>query len=224
MARGAGRRPPVPHVPGGLWRLEHQYLRQGYCAVAGVDEAGRGALAGPVVAAAVILPADSELPGVRDSKRLDAVQRRALYRLIRAHAVAVGIGAMDAAVVDRVNILRATHQAMSAALAHLDPAPDFALIDGLPVPGLGLEHRSLVKGDRDSYLIAAASIVAKVTRDALMCDLDALYPGYGFADHMGYGTAAHCEAIRRLGPCPIHRRTFAPVAAVLRPTLPGLPL
>jgi len=222
MARGGGSRPLVPNVPGDLWRVEHLYLREGYRTVAGVDEAGRGALAGPVVAAAVVLPADIELPGIRDSKRLDGAQRRALYRLIRVHAVAVGIGAIDAPVVDRINILRATHQAMAAALAGLDPPPDFALIDGLPVQGVTVEHRCLVKGDRDSYLIAAASIVAKVTRDAIMSDLDALYPGYGFADHMGYGTASHCEAIRRYGPCPIHRRTFEPVAGVLRPTLPGL--
>jgi ribonuclease HII len=222
MARAAGRRSPAPNVPGDLWRVERFYLGEGYRMVAGVDEAGRGALAGPVVAAAVILPAASELPGIRDSKRLDAAQRRALYRLIRVHAVGVGVGAMDAAIVDRVNILRATHQAMAAALAALDPPPDLALIDGLPVAGIPVQHRCLVKGDRDSYLIAAASIVAKVTRDALMCDLDALYPGYGFADHMGYGTASHCEAIRRLGPCPIHRRTFEPVAGALRPTLPGL--
>lgn len=204
-----------------LWRLERYYLRAGYLAVAGVDEAGRGALAGPVVAAAVSLPADWELDGVRDSKRLPACQRYALYRLIRAYG-AVAIGVVDAETVDRINILRATHRAMACALQRLDPVPTFALIDGLPVTGLTVPHRCLVRGDRDNYLIAAASIVAKVTRDLLMTDLDAIYPGYGFAQHKGYATAAHCEAIRRHGPCPIHRRSFTPVADVLHSALPGL--
>jgi ribonuclease HII len=222
MRGGAGNRLLFPDTPHDLWRLEQHYLGVGYRCVAGVDEAGRGALAGPVVAAAVVLPADAEIPGIADSKRLDAEQRWFLYRLIRAHAPAVGIGVMDAPIVDRVNIRQATHRAMAAALAHLDPPADFALIDGSPVDGMAVEHRCLVKGDRHSYLIAAASIVAKVTRDLLMQDLDALYPGYGFAEHKGYGTSTHCQALRRQGPCPIHRRTFAPVADALRLTLPGL--
>jgi ribonuclease HII len=190
--------------------------------VAGVDEAGRGALAGPVVAAAVVLPGEGELAGVGDSKRLTPEQRWVLYRVIRAHAEGVAIGVVESDIIDRANILRATHHAMAAALGRLHPAADFALIDGLPVEGLPTAHRCLVKGDLHSYVIAAASIVAKVTRDLLMTDLDALYPGYGFAEHKGYGTAAHCAAMRRLGPCPIHRRTFEPVAQLLRPTLPEL--
>jgi len=208
--------------PCNLWRLEHSYLSAGYPLVAGVDEAGRGALAGPVVAAAVVLPADSEIPDVRDSKDVPPELRRRLYRTIRVLALAVGIGIADPAVVDRINVRQATHQAMATALSRLSPTPDFALIDGLPVEGLALPHRCLVKGDQRSYLIAAASIVAKVTRDLLMVDLDALYPGYGFAEHKGYGTALHREAIRRLGPCPIHRRSYEPVAEALRLTLPGL--
>jgi len=205
-----------------LWRLDREYLAAGRCVVAGVDEAGRGALAGPVVAAAVVLPAGSELPGVLDSKRLTPEQRWRTYRAIRADAVAVAVGVVEGDEIDRINILRATHRAMATALARLQPPADFALIDGLPVEGLMIPHRSLVKGDLHNYLIAAASIVAKVARDLLMADLDALYPGYGFADHKGYGTASHCEALRRLGPCPLHRRTFEPVAALLRPRLPGL--
>ncbi len=215
---------PSDNPPSDLWRLERHYLAAGRQAVAGVDEAGRGALAGPVVAAAVVLPPEAELPGVADSKCLRPEERWLLYRAIRAHAAAVAIGVVESETIDRVNIRRATHQAMDAALTRLNPAADFALIDGLPVEGLTVAHRCLVKGDLHNYLIAAASIVAKVTRDLLMADLDALYPGYGFAEHKGYGTASHCEAIRRRGPCPIHRRTFEPVAAALRPTLPGLSL
>jgi ribonuclease HII len=168
------------------------------------------------------MPHGPELAGVTDSKALDPPRRWALYRRIRAAAQAVGIGIVEAEVVDQVNVLRATHLAMALALKRLRPAADFALVDGLPVKGLSVPHEAVVKGDRLSYCIAAASIIAKVTRDHLMADLDAVYPGYGFAEHKGYGTPTHRQVLAERGACPIHRRSFAPVAVGLAPRLPGL--
>ncbi|MGN0837309.1 MAG: ribonuclease HII [Akkermansia sp.] len=192
----------------------------GYASVCGIDEAGRGPLAGPVVAAAVVLPPGLALPGLNDSKKLTARRREALYTQLREDArVLIGVGMAEAAEIDRLNILRATHEAMARAVAALPAMPDFCLIDGLPVPHFPLPHRALVKGDARCLSIAAASIVAKVTRDRLMLALAQQYPGYGFEKHAGYGTAAHLAALRRLGPCPEHRRSFAPVAQLL---LPGL--
>lgn len=192
----------------------------GYACVCGIDEAGRGPLAGPVVAAAVVLPPGLALPGLNDSKKLTARRREALYTQLREDArVLIGVGMAEAAEIDRLNILRATHEAMARAVAALPTAVDFCLIDGLPVPQFPLPQRALVKGDARCLSIAAASIVAKVTRDRLMQDLAQQYPGYGFEKHAGYGTAAHLAALRRLGPCPEHRRSFAPVAQLL---LPGL--
>ncbi len=192
----------------------------GYACVCGIDEAGRGPLAGPVVAAAVVLPPGLALPGLNDSKKLTARRREALYTQLREDArVLIGVGMAEAAEIDRLNILRATHAAMARAVAALPTAVDFCLIDGLPVPQFPLPQRALVKGDARCLSIAAASIVAKVTRDRLMQDLAQQYPGYGFEKHAGYGTAAHLAALRRLGPCPEHRRSFAPVAQLL---LPGL--
>ncbi|MGN0868004.1 MAG: ribonuclease HII [Akkermansia sp.] len=192
----------------------------GYACVCGIDEAGRGPLAGPVVAAAVVLPPGLALPGLNDSKKLTARRREALYTQLREDArVHIGVGMAEAAEIDRLNILRATHEAMARAVAALPETPDFCLIDGLPVPQFPLPHRALVKGDARCLSIAAASIVAKVTRDRLMLALAQQYPGYGFEKHAGYGTAAHLAALRRLGPCPEHRRSFAPVAQLL---LPGL--
>ena len=192
----------------------------GYACVCGIDEAGRGPLAGPVVAAAVVLPPGLALPGLNDSKKLTARRREALYTQLREDArVLIGVGLAAAAEIDRLNILRATHAAMERAVAALPTAVDFCLIDGLPVPQFPLPQRALVKGDARCLSIAAASIVAKVTRDRLMQDLAQQYPGYGFEKHAGYGTAAHLAALRRLGPCPEHRRSFAPVAQLL---LPGL--
>lgn len=201
---------------------ERRLTSQGYAVIAGVDEAGRGALAGPVVAAAVTIPLGVTIPGVQDSKALAPAERSDLYAEIVAAAEGVGVGLVEAPEIDTLNILRATHQAMALALADLDPAPDFALIDGRAVKGLALPHQCVVKGDQRSFVIAAASIVAKVTRDRIMVELHERHPGYGFADHKGYGTRSHREALRRLGPCPAHRRSFEPVAEVLRPTLPGL--
>jgi ribonuclease HII len=200
-----------------VWLFEQQAMRQGYHAIAGIDEAGRGPLAGPVVAAAVILPYGAELVGVKDSKKLSAVRRAALFTLIHDRALAVGVGVADHLLIDRINILQATLVAMSRAVAALEPSPDYLLIDGItPVP-VPIPQRVLKKGESASISIAAASIVAKVTRDRLMDDYDRLYPGYGFADHKGYGCAAHRAAIAVLGPCPIHRETFRGVREYVHP-------
>jgi ribonuclease HII len=201
------RRSPAPH-----WEFEELLVADGYSPVAGVDEVGRGPLAGPVVAAAVILPAGLELPGLTDSKALDEATREALYERIVAEALAFGVGEIASDRIDAINILRATHEAMAAALAALPAPAAYALVDGLPVAGLPCPHRAIVKGDSLCISIAAASIVAKVTRDRLMCRLDALHPGYGWAKNKGYPTPDHLEALRRLGPCPLHRRSFRPVA------------
>ena len=200
-----------------LLRPERELRAEGFCYVAGVDEAGRGPLAGPVVAAAVVLPQLAELPGVFDSKQLSAVQREELYReLVALPGVDIGVGIVEAPEIDELNILRATHLAMRKALLALKKV-DFALVDGLPVPGLPVPARNLVKGDALCASIAAASIVAKVRRDAIMVEADARYPGYGFAEHKGYGCASHVEALKKLGVTPIHRRSFRPVREVLTP-------
>ena len=201
----------------GLWST-------GLTRVAGVDEAGRGPLAGPVVAAAVILPpqwAEAGLPqplqGLNDSKRLTEQQRERYFKfLTTCGEVVFGIAPLDAGLIDRINILQATHQAMNDALAQLSPAAQHALVDGKPVKTLCLPQTALVKGDARSYSIAAASVLAKVTRDRMMLEFDRSYPGYGFAEHKGYGTPQHLAAISQLGPCPIHRRSFAPLKPVER--------
>jgi ribonuclease HII len=191
--------------------FELQARRRGFRAVAGIDEAGRGPLAGPVVAAAVILPASFNLPGLTDSKQLTAKARERLYPLIRAQALAVGVGVSRAEEIDRINILQATLRSMQRAVGRLPIPPDFLLIDGnVPVP-LALPQQTLVKGDSRSLSIAAASVIAKVVRDRIMCALDRLHPGYGFAGHKGYGSAAHRAAIARLGPSSCHRRSFGGV-------------
>jgi len=189
-------------------RFETRFAHLGYARVAGVDEAGRGPLAGPVVASAVLLGDPRAFRGVRDSKALSPHERERLFAVILREARAVGVGIASWAVIDRVNILRATRLAMARSLARLRPAADLALVDGRDaVPGR-VPSYPVVRGDRLSLSIAAASIVAKVTRDLLMDRYDRLYPGYGFALHRGYPTAAHRAAIRRLGPSPIHRRSF----------------
>lgn len=191
-------------------------LRQGYSFVAGLDEAGRGCLAGPVVAAAVMLPLEREdcadlFAGVCDSKQLTPDARARLYEVIvdRAIAVAVGIGSVE--LIDERNILQATKQAMRDALSMLSPSPQALLLDALLLPGVILPQRSIIKGDALCLSIAAASIIAKVTRDRLMLELHEQYPLYGFAQHKGYGTEAHLAALRAHGACPIHRQSFAPV-------------
>ena len=199
------------------WKEERAARERGFDLVGGVDEAGRGPLAGPVVAACVILPIEADLPGVRDSKTLSPASRERSLLRIREQAVAIGIGWAFPAEIDACNILRATHAAMRRAIENADPRPQFVLVDGLPAPHLPVPHRAIVQGDGKSRSIAAASIVAKVARDRYMAELDARYPGYGFAQHKGYPSPAHLEALRRLGPCEAHRRSFGPVADVAQP-------
>jgi len=195
------------------WSHEEALWREGCGSVAGVDEAGRGPLAGPVSAAAVVLPQGYVLAGLDDSKALTARRREALYEaLTQDPAVRWASAMVPAGEIDRLNILRATWKAMRLALAKLDPAPDAALVDGLPVEGLPVLHRALVKGDSLSFSIAAASVVAKVERDRYMRECARRYPAYGFERHKGYGTAEHRAALVLNGPCPLHRRSFAPVA------------
>ena len=192
---------------------ERALRARGIFLVAGVDEAGRGPLAGPVVAAAVILPDDCALEGLDDSKKLTARKREHFHAILTARAdIHWGIGRAEVAEIDKLNILRATHLAMARALEALPRKPGHALVDGLPVRGLPVPHTALVAGDTLSLSIAAASIMAKVTRDRLMAALDAKYPQYGFARHKGYGVREHLEALRSHGPCPVHRRSFQPVA------------
>ncbi|MFM1943152.1 MAG: hypothetical protein RI897_2134 [Verrucomicrobiota bacterium] len=198
---------------------ERQQLSQGNHRIAGVDEAGRGPLAGPVIAAAVILPLPwiqhgppESLARLNDSKQLSAKNRERLFEtLTQSPAVQIGTCQIDAPEIDQINILKATHLAMNRALQQLSPPPDHTLIDGLPVSSLRFPQTAIVKGDSLSLSIAAASIIAKVTRDRLMLLYDTQYPGYGFAQHKGYGTATHLAAIQQLGPCPIHRLSFAPL-------------
>jgi ribonuclease HII len=186
---------------------------QGIFFVAGVDEAGRGPLAGPVVAAAVIFLEPMAPRGLDDSKKLSPARREALYaELVGAPHIVWSVSVQDAGTVDRLNILRATHQAMRAAVRGLARAAGHALIDGLAVGDFPVPQTALVGGDALSFSIAAASVVAKVTRDRLMVAADREFPAYGFAAHKGYGTAAHLAALRAYGPCPLHRRSFAPVA------------
>jgi len=195
-------------LPRDLLAFEKLAARQGFSAIAGVDEAGRGALAGPVVAAAVILSPHGDFAGIDDSKKLTPEKRDVLFDRIMVEALAVGIGVADHVMVDQINVLQATLQAMAGAIRELSPAPDFLLVDGISVPPTPIPCRTIKKGDAASVSIAAASIVAKVTRDRMMTYFDDEYPGYGFAIHKGYGSRAHLSAIADLGPCAIHRTTF----------------
>lgn len=182
--------------------------QRGYRYVAGIDEAGRGPLAGPVVSAAVILPSDFDLPGLTDSKKLSARQREILYPMIRKQAVAVGVGLVSADGIDRYNILQATLQSMQQAVFRLNCSADYLLVDGIsPIP-TSIPQQTLKKGDLRSLSISAASIVAKVVRDRIMLAYDKQYPEYGFARHKGYGSAEHMKAIAQCGPSPLHRKTF----------------
>ena len=191
-----------------LWKFEHQCYDEGFEIVCGVDEAGRGPLAGPVCAAAVILPRDLEIEGLNDSKKLSDKRRRALFEQITAQAVSYGIAFATEQEIDEINILQATFLAMRRAMERLTVRPSIALIDGNRETDFGLPVRTSVKGDSLSANIAAASILAKVTRDDFMMQQAELYPQYGFDVHKGYGTCAHYDALRKYGPCPIHRRTF----------------
>ncbi len=195
----------------GLYHFEQQARARGYLQVAGIDEAGRGPLAGPVVAAAVILQPDRPLDGVNDSKKLSERQRERLFDQIQQQALAIGIGIVDAVTIDRINILQATRQAMLEAVQQLALQPDLLLIDGITPIATRLPQQTIKQGDQRSASIAAASIIAKVTRDRLMLDYDQQFPQYGFARHKGYGSAAHLAALRNHGPCPIHRLSFGGV-------------
>jgi ribonuclease HII len=197
--------------------LEERLLWEGgYLRVAGIDEAGRGPLAGPVVAAAVVLRRPLRLAGIDDSKRLTPEAREDLRAGIEARAEAIAWARIEHDEIDRINILQASFAAMLVALESLPAPPDFVLIDGPLAPkGIRCPHRAIVDGDALCASVAAASIVAKVERDRIMCGYDALYPGYGFARHKGYSTPEHLEALERLGPCPIHRRTFHPLTPQL---------
>ncbi len=185
---------------------ENKYAEDGI--IAGIDEAGRGPLAGPVVAAAVILRPDDPIRYVNDSKQLSEKKREQLYDEIMSRALSVGIGIASPEMIDEINILQADYEAMRQAVAQLDPVPQILLNDAVTIPGLTQHQVPIIKGDAKSLSIAAASIIAKVTRDRMMRDYDVLYPEYGFAKHKGYGSAAHIEAIRKYGPSPIHRKSF----------------
>ena len=189
-----------------LSAYEREYAARG--ALAGIDEAGRGPLAGPVVAAAVILDPEKEILWIDDSKKLSEAKREALYPEIMEKALSVGVGIVDAARIDEINILQATYEAMRQAISGLRVEPAMLLVDAVRIPGIAIPQLPIIKGDAKSISIGAASIIAKVTRDRLIREADALYPGYQFAKNKGYGTAEHIEALRRLGPCPIHRRSF----------------
>lgn len=191
-----------------MWAIEDGLFSKGICCVCGVDEAGRGPLAGPVCAAAVILPPHLEIPGLNDSKKLSDKRRRELMPVIKEQAIAYGIGMASHEEIDEINILQATFLAMERALAQLDGKAEFALIDGNREKDFGIPVQTVVKGDSLSANIAAASVLAKVTRDDLMVEMAQTYPGYGFEIHKGYGTKAHYDALRELGPSPIHRMSF----------------
>ena len=191
------------------WFLfEKEAAQKGYSAVCGIDEAGRGPLAGPVFAAAVILPAEVEIPGLNDSKKLTAKKREALFPLIQEKAVSWSVAFATESEIDEINILQATYLAMRRACEGLSIPADYALVDGNRMPPLSVPGETIIKGDGLSASIAAASVLAKVSRDRLMLELDSLYPEYQFAKHKGYGTALHVELLRKYGPCPIHRRSF----------------
>ena len=191
-----------------MWEIENSFYSEDIQVICGVDEAGRGPLAGPVCAAAVILPKNLELPGLTDSKKLTDKKRRELYPVIMEQAVAYGIGFASEQEIDEINILQATFLAMQRAIDQLTVKPDLALIDGNRKKDFGLPVQTVVKGDSLSANIAAASVLAKVTRDNLLLEMAETYPQYGFGIHKGYGTKAHYEALRQFGPCPIHRMSF----------------
>ncbi len=194
--------------------IENQLQSEGFHPVAGIDEAGRGPLAGPVVAAAVILPEGFEADGLNDSKKLSPARREKLHALITAEGSGVvwGLARVEPEDIDSINILKATHRAMALAAQSLGVVPSMTLIDGLPVTGFPYPFRAIVKGDLKSMSIAAASILAKVDRDRIMLEYAKIYPQYGFERHKGYGTKFHLESLKNYGPCEIHRQSFAPVA------------
>ncbi len=189
-------------------RFEEELYQQGYQYIAGIDEVGRGPLAGPVVTAAVILPRGCRIPGINDSKKLSAHKREELYEKITEEAVSYAFGVVSPGEIDAVNILQATYKAMRISLETIEQKPDFVLADAVTIPGIEIPQRGIIQGDAKSISIGAASIIAKVTRDTMMEEMDKLYPEYGFAKNKGYGSAEHIAALKKYGPCPIHRRSF----------------
>ncbi|WP_408954570.1 ribonuclease HII [Natroniella sp. ANB-PHB2] len=189
-------------------RHENRLSQQGYNLIAGIDEAGRGPLAGPVVAAAVILPVDTLILGVDDSKKLSEKKREELFAIIQEQALGIGVGIVDSQTIDRINILQATYQAMLEAVANLEQEPNYLLIDAEHLPGTDLAQAAITEGDSNSVSIAAASIIAKVTRDRLLVGYDQQFPEYNLAQHKGYGTQEHIQALEQYGPTPIHRTSF----------------
>lgn len=197
----------------GMRRFEQEAVAACYpalqgCLICGIDEAGRGPLAGPVAAGACILPADHDIPGLNDSKKLSEKKREQLYDVILRESIAWNVALVSPERIDEINILQATYEAMREAVSGLSVRADVLVNDAVTIPGMDLPQVPVIKGDAKCLSVAAASILAKVTRDRLMLEADRLYPEYGFAQHKGYGTRAHIDAIRRYGPCPIHRRTF----------------
>ena len=191
-----------------LWEIENSLKEKGFKYIAGVDEAGRGPLAGPVYAAAVVLPDGAELSGINDSKKLTPKKREELFDKITEIAISYAIFSVDEKEIDEINILNATHKAMNGAVNSLTQKPDYVIIDGNSIKGMEIAHETVVKGDAKSISIAAASILAKVARDRYIDEMGKVYPEYGFENHKGYGTKAHTDAILKYGVCPIHRRTF----------------
>ncbi len=191
-----------------MLEIESRLYKKGYINVCGVDEAGRGPLCGPVVAAAVILPKDEKIDGVNDSKKLSEKKREVLFDVIKEKAITVGVGISDVELIEKINILNATKIAMKEAIENLKIKPDYVLVDGNQAIDISVPFETVISGDAKSESIAAASIIAKVTRDRLLIEYDKKYPEYGFAKHKGYGTKAHIEAIRTYGLTPIHRPSF----------------
>ena len=191
--------------------IDIDYWTKGVGFLCGIDEVGRGPLAGPVVAASVILPEGCHIEGIKDSKKLSPERREELFGKILNKAISIGLGIVEPILIDRINILQATYEAMRRAILSMRVFPEYVIVDGRPIPGLPLPQEGIVKGDSLSISIGAASIVAKVVRDRIMEMYDLIFPQYGFARNKGYGTKEHIEALFRYGPCPIHRRSFRPV-------------
>ena len=194
--------------------IDIDYWTKGVGFLCGIDEVGRGPLAGPVVAASVILPEWCHIDGIKDSKKLSPKRREELFDKIRNNAIAVGLGIVEPILIDRINILQATYEAMRRAILSMRVFPEYIIVDGRPIPNLPVPQDGIVKGDSISISIGAASIVAKVVRDRIMEMYDLIFPQYGFARNKGYGTKEHIEALFRYGPCPIHRRSFKPVSEI----------
>ncbi|HDI82856.1 MAG TPA: ribonuclease HII [candidate division WOR-3 bacterium] len=194
--------------------IDIDYWTKGVGFLCGIDEVGRGPLAGPVVAASVILPEGCHIEGIKDSKKLSPERREELFGKILNKAISIGLGIVEPILIDRINILQATYEAMRRAILSMKVFPEYVIVDGRPIPGLPLPQEGIVKGDSLSISIGAASIVAKVVRDRIMEMYDLIFPQYGFARNKGYGTKEHIEALFRYGPCPIHRRSFRPVSEI----------